>query len=170
MSDSSYRKVYAFHTGFESLVHDVNPKDIVIESDLIMKILIADDSKLIRDRIIGLIEKTSTMHVVEQAVDGLEALEKLCSFKPDVIILDIHMPHKNGLQVLEGISKNEKRPVILVFTNYTIPQYRKKCLSLGADHYFNKSTEFEEMFAELKLLIDKNPISLRFSGKSQNLN
>ncbi len=118
-----------------------------------MKILIADDSELIRDRIIGLIGKTSSQHLVEQAADGLETLEKACSFDPDVIILDIHMPHKNGLQVLEDISKKENRPLILIFTNYNYPQYRKKCLSLGADRFFNKSTEFEEMFVELRRLI-----------------
>jgi DNA-binding NarL/FixJ family response regulator len=124
-----------------------------------MKILIADDSKLIRDRIIGLIGTTSTSHIVQQAADGAETLEKSISFEPDIIILDIHMPRKNGLQVLEAISKYEIHPIIFVFTNYTYPQYRTKCLSLGADRFFNKSTEFEEMFEELNQIIAKNPIS-----------
>jgi YesN/AraC family two-component response regulator len=132
-----------------------------------MKILIADDSKLIRDRIVGLIDKTSTRHVVEQAVDGLETLEKFYSFEPDLIILDIHMPHKNGLQVLEDISNSESHPVILIFTNYNYPQYKKKCLSLGADRFFVKSTEFEEMFSIINQLISKKPVSSRFFNENK---
>jgi YesN/AraC family two-component response regulator len=130
-----------------------------------MKILVADDSKLIRDRIIGLIDTASTSQIVEQAADGLETLEKSYSFKPDVIILDIRMPAKNGLQVLEDISKRETRPIILVFTNYNYPQYRKKCLSLGADRFFNKTTEFEDLFAELKQIIANAANSEKLSEK-----
>ncbi len=101
-----------------------------------MKILIADDSKLIRERIVGLIEKADTPHRIEQAADGWEIFEKLCSFEPDVIVLDIHMPSRNGLQVLEDISKKENHPIVFVFTNYAYPQYRRKCLSLGANRFF----------------------------------
>jgi DNA-binding NarL/FixJ family response regulator len=142
----------------------------IIENEHNMKILIADDSELIRDRIIGLIGKTGSQHLVEQAADGLETLEKAYAFDPDIIILDIHMPHKNGLQVLEEISKNENSPIILVFTNTNYPQYRKKCLNLGADRFFNKSTEFEEMFAELKQIITGKLNSLTLPEKGQNLN
>ncbi len=118
-----------------------------------MKILIADDSKLIRDRIIGWFSEAGPSHIVEQAANGLETLEKADTFSPDIIILDIHMPLKNGLQVLEDFPSTEKRPVILIFTDYAYPQYKKKCLKLGANGFFHKSTEFEEMFAELKQLI-----------------
>jgi len=132
-----------------------------------MKILIADDSKLIRDRLIGFIETVSRSTNVQQATDGVETLEKSYAFKPDIITLDIQMPHKNGFQVLKDISQNEFGPVILMFTNYIYPQYRKKCLSLGASRFFNKSTEFEEMFEELNRLISKNINSLGFSENIQ---
>ncbi|MCP4750716.1 MAG: response regulator [Proteobacteria bacterium] len=121
-----------------------------------VRILIADDSKLIRDRIVGLIGTASPSHIVEQAADGLETLEKSCSFDPDIVVLDIQMPFKNGLQVLEELSKRENRPTVLVFTNYAYPQYKKRCLSLGADRFFDKSTEYEEMFAELNRFIAEN--------------
>ena len=105
-----------------------------------MKILLADDAELIRDRIIEVIQKMGNNHVIEQASNGFEAMELLVSFIPDIIILDIHMPYRNGLQVLEEISNSEIRPIIMIFTNYNYPQYRKKCLGLGADLFFNKST------------------------------
>ncbi len=120
-----------------------------------MKILIADDSKLMRERLIGLISNMKTRHTIEQAHDGVEALEKLKSFKPDAIILDIRMPGKNGIQILESIQKNKEHPITFVLTNFTYPQYRKKCLSLGADYFFDKFSEFEEMLEALDQLASR---------------
>ena len=124
-----------------------------------MKILIADNSKLIRDLIIRSIGKGNARLKVEQAKDGLEAMEKYHDFEPDVIILDICMPHKNGIQVLDDLSKNRNKSTVFVFTNYHYPQYRKKCLSLGADRFYVKSAEFKEMFAELDRMIINQPVS-----------
>ncbi|MBF0287570.1 MAG: response regulator transcription factor [SAR324 cluster bacterium] len=117
-----------------------------------MKILIADDSHLMRERLCGLLMNMKASPIIEQAQDGREALEKLESFQPDAIILDIRMPGKNGIQVLEKIRNSQRASVTLVFTNYTYPQYRNKCLNLGADYFFDKSTEFENMLEKLEQL------------------
>jgi DNA-binding NarL/FixJ family response regulator len=62
-----------------------------------------------------------------------------------VVILDIRMPDKSGIEVLKDI-RNKKLPIrVIMLTNYPYPQYRKKCEELGADYFFDKVTEIEEI-------------------------
>jgi DNA-binding NarL/FixJ family response regulator len=61
------------------------------------------------------------------------------------VILDIRMPGGSGIDVLENIKKTNAAPVVIVLTNYPYPQYRKKCMALGAEYFFDKTTEFEKV-------------------------
>jgi DNA-binding response OmpR family regulator len=69
------------------------------------------------------------------------------------VILDIRMPGGSGMDVLQAIKREKQAPMVIMLTNYPYPQYRKKCLGLGADYFFDKSTEFEkvtELFKQLR--------------------
>jgi len=74
---------------------------------------------------------------------------------PDVVILDIHMPGKNGMEVLKELKKFEPAPCAIMLTNYPYPQYRKKCADLGADYFLDKSADFEELFTVITQLRHK---------------
>jgi YesN/AraC family two-component response regulator len=88
-----------------------------------MKILIADDSDLLRQRV-GEIVASVPDTVIYQARDGLEALRLNEVMSPEIVVLDIRMPGKNGLDVLKEIKSRHRPPTVIMLTNYPYPQYR----------------------------------------------
>ena len=120
-----------------------------------LSVLIADDSSFIRERLPGMLSELSGVEVIGQAEDGDEAIDSARSLNPDVVILDIRMPGKSGMEVLQQLKKEKPGRVVIVLTNYPYPQYRKKCLDLGAEFFFDKSADFENLFAVLKKLRQK---------------
>jgi YesN/AraC family two-component response regulator len=117
---------------------------------MILKVFIADDSALVRERLAALISELEGVEVVGQAEDAPEALEGIQRLRPDAVILDIRMPGNNGIQVLEAIKKSTAAPVVIMLTAFPYPQYRKKCLEAGADYFFDKATEFDQVAEVLK--------------------
>jgi DNA-binding NarL/FixJ family response regulator len=83
--------------------------------------------------------------VVGQAQNAEDAIKSIAESKPDVVILDIRLPGRSGIDVLKDI-RNKKLPIrIIMLTNYENPQYREKCGALGADYFFDKVLEIEEV-------------------------
>ena len=68
------------------------------------------------------------------------------------MILDIHMPNGNGIRVLETIKKNPVAPVVIMLTAFPYPQYRRRCLEIGAEYFFDKTTEFDQVAVVLEEL------------------
>ena len=124
-----------------------------------MKVIIADDSKLIRDRIAERMKLIDTVNIVAQTTNSFETIEEIRKHKPDILILDIRMPEGSGINVLKYIKKTKKRIVIIVVTNYPIVQYKNKCFELGADYFFSKASEFDEVFklVEKLAMTTRNP-------------
>lgn len=122
-----------------------------------MRLFIADDSKLLRDRLVDLLEGLDGVEIIGQAKDTIEAIESIQRLKPQVVVLDIRIPKGNGIKVLEAIKKDEQPPVVIIFTNYPYSQYRKKCRDAGADFFFDKSTEYEKLIETVKVLNSNFP-------------
>lgn len=118
-----------------------------------MKLFIADDSKVLRDRLSGLISEIEGIRIVGEAENAVAALAAIETLRPDVVILDLRMPGGDGILALERLKKSRATPKVIVFTNYPYLQYRKKCLDAGADFFFYKSTEFEILIDLLKHLV-----------------
>ncbi len=117
-----------------------------------MRIFIADDSEILRVRLIDMLSEIEGIEIIGQAQDSLSAIESIERLNPHVVILDVRMPQGNGIKVLEEIKKNLQSPKVIIFTNYPYPQYRKKYMDAGADFFFNKSTEFEKLVDTVKYL------------------
>ncbi len=117
-----------------------------------MRILIADDSKIYRAYMIDLLSRVEGIEIVGEAEDSPSAVEAIERLKPDVAILDIRMPGGDGILALETIKRNKVNPKTIMFTAYPYPQYRKKCMDAGADYFFDKSTEFEKLVDTLREL------------------
>src|SRR4051812_31101752 len=77
-------------------------------------VLVVDDSAFMRKLIAELVESSGTFQVIGTANDGVEALQKVRSLKPDIVTLDIEMPRLNGLQALEQIMAEMPRPVVML--------------------------------------------------------
>ena len=121
-----------------------------------MKVLIVDDSILLRERLTAMISELPGIEVIGQAESAEKAINSIRILKPDVTILDIRMPGGNGFEVLENIKKDKWHPLMIVLTSYPYPQYKKKCLDSGADYFFDKSTEFQKVIEVLKKFIKES--------------
>jgi DNA-binding NarL/FixJ family response regulator len=108
-----------------------------------MRVLIVDDSKIVRERVVELLsELQDGIDVVGQAGEVTEAIGAVHRLKPDAVILDIGMPGGSGVDVLQAIKQVGLSPVIMMLTNLAHPQYRKRCMDIGADFFYDKSKEF----------------------------
>jgi len=119
-----------------------------------MKVFIADDSPIVRERLGSLVGEVKGVEVIGQAGDVAEALAGIRRLRPDVVILDIQMPGGSGIEVLRQVKGEHRNFVAIMLTNYPYPQYRKRCMEAGADFFFDKSSEFEEAVRVLARLVE----------------
>jgi len=119
-----------------------------------MKILIADDSIILRDRLSTLLSENENGIEIIHAGNPSDTVWLIKKNKPDVIVLEIRMQGGFELNMLKKIKKNKTAPVVIIFTSGTYPQYRKKCLEAGADFFFAKSTDFDKIPEVLKQIKD----------------
>ena len=117
-----------------------------------MKILIADDSRLIRKKLKALISEIPEIKDFTEAESSGEAIVCIEVLKPDIVILDIRMPNGGGIELLGEINKKNLPVKKIVLTNYPYFQYKKRCFELGADYFFDKSTEFVKIVDLVKNL------------------
>lgn len=110
-----------------------------------IKVLLADDNREFCDILTKYLEKQDDIEVVGVASDGMEVLEMIPKLKPDVIILDIIMPHLDGLGVLERLNELglEQLPKIIVFSAVGQDKITQRAVALGADYYMVKPFDME---------------------------
>ena len=104
-----------------------------------LRILVADDHELVRHGIRGLLCARRGWRVIGEAVNGREAVEKAIKLKPDVAIVDISMPHLDGLQVTRQIRKATPNTKVVVLTMHESDQMVRLVLDAGALGYVLKS-------------------------------
>ena len=120
-----------------------------------MKVFLVDDSLVFRQRLKRMLADVPEVQVIGEAGDAQEATDAILKQKPDVVLLDIHLLNGSGMDVLQTLKKATPAPAVIVLTNYPYPQYRQKCLEAGADFFFVKSTEFDQVVPALKQLIQR---------------
>lgn len=109
------------------------------------QVMIADDHSLIREGIKQLLEFDGSIKVIAEASNGVECLEKLETLTPDVLLLDINMPEKNGIEVLEELKKNKSNVKVLILTVHNELEYLLKAVDIGVDGYILKDSESSEL-------------------------
>ncbi len=107
-----------------------------------MQVAIVDDSLVVRERLTEILAKHEGIEIAWQAGDVPEAKTAFEQHTPDAIILDIHLPNGNGIEVLKAIKQNAPATMVIMLTNYPVEVLRQRCVELGADAFFDKSTEF----------------------------
>jgi DNA-binding NarL/FixJ family response regulator len=126
-----------------------------------MRLLIADDSSIMRERIKNQVKDFDQVTIVGEACNGRIAMEMIREFDPDLILLDLNMPEMGGMEVLRKIKEAKMKTQVCILTNYSYPQYRTKCFALGADYFLNKSDDFEKLdnvIADILTLINHSTI------------
>lgn len=110
-----------------------------------IKVMIADDHILMREGIKQLLEFDGKIEVIAEANDGEECLEKLKTVKPEVLLLDINMPKKNGIEVLKSIRNQNLKVKVLILTVHNEIEYLLKAVDIGVDGYILKDSESAEL-------------------------
>ena len=108
-------------------------------------VFIADDSLVVRERLVTMLNELTGTEVVGQAGNVATAISAIRKLKPDVVILDLLMPGGSGIDVLQNIKQTGAGPLVIILTNYPFPGYRQKCLQAGADLFLDKTTEFDQI-------------------------
>lgn len=119
------------------------------------RILIVDDS-LFQRRIVSAPLKANGFDVFE-AVNGKEGLEKIIEVKPDLILLDILMPEKDGIQVLSELHNSQNTIPVIMLTSDVQDSTRDECLSLGARAFLNKPVKSEELLPVINSILRPGP-------------
>lgn len=107
--------------------------------------MIADDHSMIREGLKNLLELDGDIQVIAEAVDGEDCLDKLQVVKPDVLLLDINMPKKNGLEVLKSLKSKKSKLKVLVLTVHNEIEYLMKAVDIGVNGYVLKDSESAEL-------------------------
>lgn len=114
-----------------------------------MRVLLADDHSMIRQGIRVYLE-SKAIDIIGEAINGLLAVEMADQLKPDVVIMDIHMPELTGIEATRRILFKNPDIRILVLTAYDTPAYVHALLDAGADGYILKTAEFDELYQALQ--------------------
>lgn len=119
-----------------------------------IRVMLADDHVLMREGIRQLLEFDGTIDVVAEANDGEECLEKIETAKPQVLLLDINMPKKNGIEVLEEIKKRNINVKVLILTVHDEVEYLLKAVDIGVEGYILKDSESMELKKAINAVIN----------------
>lgn len=125
-----------------------------------IKIIIADDHEIIRAGLKQIISETNNMTVSGEARDGQELIEKVRHGDYDVILLDISMPGRNGLEILKQLKQEKPAIPVLILSTYPEEQYGVRTIKAGASGYLNKKTVSEKLIEAIdKVYIGRKYIS-----------
>lgn len=116
-----------------------------------IRIVIADDHVLLLDGMHQALDSLPDMGVVATATDGRGLAHVLGQTRPDVLLVDIEMPHGTGLDVLQSL---EDPPPTLVVTMHTEDRYRKRAVEAGASGFLSKATPLPELAASIRAVHD----------------
>lgn len=110
-----------------------------------IRVMITDDHSLIREGLKQLLEFDGSIEVVGEASNGVECLKKLSECNPEVLLLDINMPEKNGIEVLKQMKADDSKIKVLILTVHNEMDYLMKAVDIGVDGYILKDSESAEL-------------------------
>ena len=110
-----------------------------------IKILLADDHRIMRNGLRALIEKESGMAVVAEAESGREAVKLALKLEPDVVVMDINMPDLNGIDASRRILAEVPDVKVIAFSMHTDHRFVAEALKAGVSGYLDKNSAFEEL-------------------------
>ncbi len=110
-----------------------------------IKVLIVDDSAIVVERLSEIISEMTSVAPVLISNSFNEAVDLINVELPDVILLDIQLPGKNGIELLSFVKSRYPQIKIIIVTNRASDYYRDLCNEMGANSFIDKSTEFEKI-------------------------
>ena len=118
-----------------------------------IRILLADDHRIIREGLASLLERQQNMEVIRQASDGLQAVGLSCDLNPDVVVMDLTMPGMNGIEATRLITNEVPGVQVLCLSVHSDTQFISAVLDAGASGYLLKECAFEELVTAIHTVI-----------------
>ena len=115
-----------------------------------IRLLVADDHAIVRKGIEQIIEETDDIAVADQARNGQEVLEKVLRNDYDLVLLDISMPGRDGLEILKELKNQRPKLNVLMLSMYPEEQYAVRALRSGASGYLTKESAPDELIAAIR--------------------
>ncbi|OHT44814.1 response regulator transcription factor [Flavobacterium tructae] len=119
-----------------------------------IRVVLADNHVFVRDGIKSLLENEVNIEVVGEATDGIDTLEAVASSEPDLLILDIRMPHLTGIEVVEKLRSENNKVKIIILTTHESEEYVLGALKAGAEGYLLKDSSKEEFLKALHTVLN----------------
>jgi two-component system response regulator YesN len=114
------------------------------EKTHISKTLIVEDSLPFQQILKRMLQEYFPLMVIEDASNSKDALQKVDSFCPDLILLDIRLPDESGLELIQKIKKKCPDIIVIILTSYNLPEYREAAARYGADAFMCKGSVTKE--------------------------
>lgn len=121
--------------------------------ETIPKILIADDHQLFNDGMKMMLTAEDNLQVVGQVFSGKDVLDAVHRMQPDVVLLDINMPHLNGLEAAEKLLKNYPNLRIIMLTMYSDRKFVDDCQRMGVPGYILKNSGVDEVLNAIETVL-----------------
>ena len=126
------------------------------EARKVIRILVADDHPVVREGLVSILNAKDTK-VVGEASDGEEACKLYDQLSPDLLILDLRMPKKDGLQVVTELMSRTPKPRIIVMTTYEGEEDVRRAISAGAKGYVLKGTNRDKILETVRKVYEGRP-------------
>lgn len=123
-----------------------------MKMSMAIRILVADDHPVVRRGLKNLLGRHPGWEVIDEAKDGVEAVEKASRLLPDVIVLDVTMPKMNGLEACRRIRKTSPACEILFLTQHDSPQMKREAMEAGGRGYVVKSSAARDLLPAVEAL------------------
>ena len=115
-----------------------------------IKVLMVDDHIMVREGIKRIIDDTNDIDIVAEAASGEEALKVLNNIGVDIVLLDISMPGKNGIQTLKEIKKHNPTMKVLMLSMHAEEQYAMRAIKAGASGYLTKDSASDKLVTAIR--------------------
>jgi len=117
-----------------------------------LRVLLADDHAVLREGLAALINAQDDMQVIAHASDGESAIDQALALRPDVLVMDLSMPGKGGVQATAAIVRENQQVQILILTRHAEPGYVQQALHAGARGYVLKQAVATELLAAIRVV------------------
>jgi two-component system, NarL family, response regulator len=115
-----------------------------------IRILIGDDHPIVRDGLVHALNQQEDMGVIGEAGNGVEVCRLYDKLLPDILLLDLRMPKKDGLEVIKDLMSRTPKPCIIVMTAYLVTEEVRVAVTAGAKGYLLKETELPQLWDTIR--------------------
>ena len=130
------------------------------------KTLIVEDNVMFRRMIKEILQaRFPSMNLMEEP-NGSELFQRIDSFHPNLIFMDIRLPGENGLELTRKIKRNHPEIIIVILTSYDLPEYREAALQCKADHFVTKDLPTQDFLALVESILSES--NLDGNGSKNN--